>query len=136
MRKFCFIIISWTSQMNSWVLKRLRIRPGGCDINARNLAQSDVVVSYCVEMSEPVAECCLLADKSQNSMVLPSEGDGDPWERAEAWRYKGTFSRWNRFRSGFPGLGIASVAFAGYCAYEYLFLNDAHHGEGHGEGHH
>ncbi|KKO98952.1 hypothetical protein THAR02_08942 [Trichoderma harzianum] len=75
----------------------------------------------------------------------------DPWERAlvypfqfpfwqtppiEAWRYKGTFSRWNRFRSGFPGLGIASVAFAGYCAYEYLFLKDEHHGEGHGEGHH
>ncbi|KAK4064002.1 uncharacterized protein Triagg1_9330 [Trichoderma aggressivum f. europaeum] len=60
----------------------------------------------------------------------------DPWERAEAWRYKGTFSRWNRFRSGFPGLGIASVAFAGYCAYEYLFLDDGHHGEGHGEGHH
>ncbi|KAL6860910.1 hypothetical protein J3F83DRAFT_747947 [Trichoderma novae-zelandiae] len=61
----------------------------------------------------------------------------DPWERAEAWRYQGTFSRWNRFRSGFPGLGIATVAFAGYCTYEYLFLNDEHHhGEGHGEGHH
>ncbi|GFP57264.1 hypothetical protein TASIC1_0008010500 [Trichoderma asperellum] len=55
---------------------------------------------------------------------------------SEAWRYKGTFSRWNRFRTGFPGLGIATVAFAGYCGYEYLFLNDEHHGEGHGEGHH
>lgn len=56
---------------------------------------------------------------------------------SEAWRYQGTFSRWNRFKSGFPGLGIATVAFAGYCTYEYFFLNDAHHhGEGHGESHH
>ncbi|KAL6889833.1 NADH-ubiquinone oxidoreductase B12 subunit family domain-containing protein [Trichoderma longibrachiatum] len=61
----------------------------------------------------------------------------DPWERTEAWRYQGTFSRWNRFRSGFPGLGIATVAFAGYCTYEHFFLNDEHHhGEGHGEAHH
>ncbi|KAH6605091.1 hypothetical protein Trco_006798 [Trichoderma cornu-damae] len=62
----------------------------------------------------------------------------DPWERAEAWRYQGAFSRWNRFRSGFPGLGIATVAFAGYCVYEHFFLDDGHHhgGEGHGEEHH
>ncbi|KAK4068947.1 hypothetical protein Trihar35433_5526 [Trichoderma harzianum] len=79
----------------------------------------------------------------------------DPWERALVYPFqiplwqtpsmpsKGekapegkNMDEWNRFRSGFPGLGIASVAFAGYCAYEYLFLNDAHHGEGHGEGHH
>ncbi|KAI6778832.1 uncharacterized protein J7T54_002662 [Emericellopsis cladophorae] len=60
----------------------------------------------------------------------------DPWERTEAWRYEGTFTRWNRFKGGLPGLGTASVAFAGYCAYEYFFLDDKHHGEGHGEGHH
>ncbi|KAK3375097.1 hypothetical protein B0H63DRAFT_481840 [Podospora didyma] len=58
----------------------------------------------------------------------------DPWERAEAWRYTGTFSRWNRFKAGFPGLGIATVAFAGYCAYEHFFLKgDHHHEAAHGE---
>ncbi|RKU40927.1 hypothetical protein DL546_002037 [Coniochaeta pulveracea] len=51
----------------------------------------------------------------------------DPWERAEAWRYTGQFSRWNRFKGAFPGLGIATVAFAGYCAYEYLFMKEDHH---------
>lgn len=55
----------------------------------------------------------------------------DPWERAEAWRYTGTFSRWNRFKGAFPGLGIATVAFAAYCGYEYMFLKDEHHGEDH-----
>lgn len=49
----------------------------------------------------------------------------------EAWRYTGTFSRWNRFKGAFPGLGIATVAFAAYCGYEYMFLKDEHHGEDH-----
>ncbi|KAI0901739.1 NADH-ubiquinone oxidoreductase B12 subunit family-domain-containing protein [Annulohypoxylon nitens] len=60
----------------------------------------------------------------------------DPWENAEAWRYTGQFSRWNRFRHAFPGLGIATVAFGIYLGYEQLFLKDEHHGEGHGEEHH
>ena len=55
---------------------------------------------------------------------------------SEVWRYSGPFTRWNRFKGSFPGLGIATVAFAAYCGYEYLFLNDEHHGEVHGEGHH
>lgn len=50
---------------------------------------------------------------------------------SEAWRYTGTFSRWNRFKGAFPGLGIATVAFAAYCGYEYMFLKDEHHGEDH-----
>ncbi|KFY56187.1 hypothetical protein V497_06458 [Pseudogymnoascus sp. VKM F-4516 (FW-969)] len=61
---------------------------------------------------------------------------GDPWVRREAWRYNGPFTRLKRFRGSFPGLGIATVAFAGYCAYEHFFLQDDHHHEaGHGEGH-
>ncbi|KAK5652518.1 hypothetical protein OQA88_10424 [Cercophora sp. LCS_1] len=62
----------------------------------------------------------------------------DPWERAEAWRYTGQFSRWNRFKGSLPGFGIASVAFGAYCLYEYLFITDDHHGHAkeHGEGHH
>ncbi|CAZ82921.1 unnamed protein product [Tuber melanosporum] len=53
----------------------------------------------------------------------------DPWARAETWRYTGPFTRWNRFKGAFPGLGIATVAFATYCAYEALFLKkDEHHG--------
>jgi hypothetical protein len=56
---------------------------------------------------------------------------------SEAWRYTGPFTRLNRFKGSFPGLGIATVAFAVYCGYEYMFLNDDHgHGGGHGESHH
>ncbi|KAA8910766.1 hypothetical protein FN846DRAFT_507910 [Sphaerosporella brunnea] len=51
----------------------------------------------------------------------------DPWAKAEAWRYTGPFTRWNRFKGSFPGLGIATVAFAGYCVYEHLFLKEDHH---------
>ncbi|KAK1145704.1 hypothetical protein N8T08_003940 [Aspergillus melleus] len=57
----------------------------------------------------------------------------DPWARYEAWRYTGPFSRINRFKRLFPGLGIATVAFAGYCTYEHFFLKDDHH---HGDSHH
>ncbi|KAK2739430.1 hypothetical protein FQN57_006559 [Myotisia sp. PD_48] len=59
----------------------------------------------------------------------------DPWKRHEAWRYTGPFSRWNRFKTGLPGLGIATVAFAIYCGYEYAFLKDDHHAH-HKEEHH
>jgi NADH-ubiquinone oxidoreductase B12 subunit family len=53
-------------------------------------------------------------------------------KHSEAWRYKGTFSRYNRLIKGTaPGLGIATVAFATYCIYEALFLKDSHHGEEH-----
>lgn len=56
---------------------------------------------------------------------------------SDAWRFQGPFTRFNRFRGSLPGLGTATVAFAGYCAYEHFFLQDEHHGEEHhGEGHH
>ncbi|RPA79972.1 hypothetical protein BJ508DRAFT_415622 [Ascobolus immersus RN42] len=58
----------------------------------------------------------------------------DPWARNERWRYTGPFTRWNRFRNSLPGFGIACVAFAGYCAYEQLFLKKDSHG--HGAEHH
>jgi len=62
----------------------------------------------------------------------------DPWARNEAWRYSGPFTRWNRYKGALPGLGIASVAFAGYLVYEQLFtshgiLSSSH---GHGDSHH
>jgi NADH dehydrogenase (ubiquinone) 1 beta subcomplex subunit 3 len=50
---------------------------------------------------------------------------------SEQWRYTGPFTRWNRFKGSFPGLGIATVAFAGYCVIEALFFKDEHHDEGH-----
>ncbi|KAJ9664327.1 hypothetical protein H2198_000256 [Neophaeococcomyces mojaviensis] len=56
----------------------------------------------------------------------------DPWRRAEAWRYTGPFTRWNRLKGAFPGFGIAAGAFAVYCVYEALFLEDPHK-HGHGE---
>ena len=57
----------------------------------------------------------------------------------EAWRYTGPFTRWNRFKGSFPGLGIATVAFAIYLGYEAVFMRDDQHGHiesGHGEEHH
>ncbi|OAL51331.1 hypothetical protein IQ07DRAFT_679600 [Pyrenochaeta sp. DS3sAY3a] len=59
----------------------------------------------------------------------------DPWARYEQWRYTGPFSRFNRFKGSFPGLGIATVAFAGYLAAEQFLWKDEHHGE-HGSDHH
>ncbi|KAF2273850.1 uncharacterized protein EI97DRAFT_435766 [Westerdykella ornata] len=53
---------------------------------------------------------------------------GDPWARYEAWRYTGPFTRWNRFKGSFPGLGIATVAFGVYLVAEQLFFKDDHHG--------
>lgn len=55
----------------------------------------------------------------------------DTNDRREAWRYTGQFTRFNRFKTALPGLGTATVAFAAYCAYEYFFLDDGHHGDGH-----
>ena len=57
---------------------------------------------------------------------------------SEQWRYTGPFTRFNRFKRAFPGLGIATVAFAGYLVYEAAFMKEEHHahGEGHGEEHH
>lgn len=58
---------------------------------------------------------------------------------SEAWRYTGDFSRRERFKNAFPGLGIATAAFTAYCAIEWLFFPSEHHGheeEGHGEKHH
>ncbi|KAK3990193.1 NADH-ubiquinone oxidoreductase B12 subunit family-domain-containing protein [Cladorrhinum sp. PSN332] len=52
----------------------------------------------------------------------------DPWERNEAWRYAGRFSRFNRFKNSLPGFGIATVAFAGYCLYEHFFVKEEEHG--------
>ncbi|KAL6018066.1 hypothetical protein ACNR91_001507 [Candidozyma auris] len=44
----------------------------------------------------------------------------NPWAKRDAWRYEGQFSRINRFKSAFPGLGIATVAFSVYLVYDKL----------------
>ena len=56
----------------------------------------------------------------------------------EAWRYTGPFTRYNRFKGALPGLGTATVAFAAYCTYEYIFMNDESHKKdgGHDGEHH
>jgi NADH dehydrogenase (ubiquinone) 1 beta subcomplex subunit 3 len=50
---------------------------------------------------------------------------------SEQWRYTGPFTRFNRFKGAFPGLGIATVAFAGYLVAEEFFFKDqgGHHDE-------
>ncbi|KAI1320800.1 endodeoxyribonuclease [Mortierella claussenii] len=59
--------------------------------------------------------------------------DPNPWAKHHAWRNSTLFTRSARIRSMFPGLGIASVAFAAYLGYEYITAPkaDAHHGEAH-----
>jgi hypothetical protein len=51
---------------------------------------------------------------------------------SEHWRYTGPFSRFNRFKGSFPGLGIATVAFGAYLAAEQFGLikdEGGHHDE-------
>jgi len=57
---------------------------------------------------------------------------------SELWRRTGPFTRWNRLKGAFPGLGTATVAFGIYLVYEAIFVKDKHgHGEiGHGKDHH
>ena len=53
----------------------------------------------------------------QHSIIRLSQGtssNGNPWAKRDAWRYQGQFTRFNRFKNAFPGLGIATVAFALY----------------------
>ncbi|KAK9457394.1 NADH-ubiquinone oxidoreductase B12 subunit family-domain-containing protein [Dipodascopsis uninucleata] len=45
----------------------------------------------------------------------------DPWERREAWRYTGQFSRFNRIKGMFPGFGLGAGAFVLYCVAEKVF---------------
>ncbi|KAK9479035.1 NADH-ubiquinone oxidoreductase B12 subunit family-domain-containing protein [Lipomyces japonicus] len=52
------------------------------------------------------------------SRYLYSSPAKDPWERREAWRYTGQFSRWNRLKGLFPGLGLGTGAFVLYLVYE------------------
>ncbi|KAK9470766.1 NADH-ubiquinone oxidoreductase B12 subunit [Dipodascopsis tothii] len=47
----------------------------------------------------------------------------DPWEKREAWRYTGQFSRAARFRNIFPGFGLGAGAFAVYLAVDAFLLN-------------
>lgn len=68
-----------------------------------------------------------------------SNGLADAIDHREQWRYTGPFTRFNRFKSAFPGLGIATVAFAAYCGFEYFFLSNDDHGHSEtskSEGHH
>jgi NADH dehydrogenase (ubiquinone) 1 beta subcomplex subunit 3 len=51
----------------------------------------------------------------------------NPWAKRDAWRYTGQFTRVNRFKNAFPGLGIAIVAFSGYLAYEKLVMEKDDH---------
>jgi len=61
--------------------------------------------------------------------VIPLQND--PWARREAWRYSGPFAaNTRRWKGTFPGLGIATGAFALYLAYD-MFVAEKEHGEGH-----
>ncbi|KAK6342117.1 hypothetical protein TWF730_001595 [Orbilia blumenaviensis] len=77
-----------------------------------------------------------MVDKfNPQSLLRAGRNLPDPWARHEAWRYSGPFTRIQRFRGFFPGLGIATVAFTVYCAAEYMFFPAKSHGHGHDDGH-
>ncbi|KAJ1553367.1 hypothetical protein HK405_008131 [Cladochytrium tenue] len=48
----------------------------------------------------------------------------DPWARREAWRSTPYFSASRRFLSLTPGLGVASVIFSVYLAYDYWYQHE------------
>ncbi|KAF9093842.1 hypothetical protein BGX29_009787 [Mortierella sp. GBA35] len=56
----------------------------------------------------------------------------DPWAKHHAWRNHALFTRRARIGTMFPGLGIATVAFAAYLGYEYVTApkETHHHSEG------
>ncbi|RKP24786.1 hypothetical protein SYNPS1DRAFT_16629 [Syncephalis pseudoplumigaleata] len=55
----------------------------------------------------------------------------DPWAKLHAWRNHPVFHGRNQLRLAFPGLGIATVAFAVYCVGEWaLAKKPSRHVEG------
>lgn len=51
----------------------------------------------------------------------------NPWAKRDAWRYQDQFTRLNRFKGAFPGLGIAIGAFSAYLVYDKVIKKDDHH---------
>lgn len=70
-----------------------------------------------------------LNQQQQQQQQATTTSNGNPWAKRDAWRYQGQFTRFNRFKNAFPGLGIATVAFALYCGYEQLVLKKNDHDE-------
>ncbi|KAI8980819.1 NADH-ubiquinone oxidoreductase B12 subunit family-domain-containing protein [Pilobolus umbonatus] len=67
--------------------------------------------------------------KTHNESQVRTPVYHDPWAKREAWRKSPIFSKTSNLKTLFPGLGIATVAFAAYCTYEHFFLNKSnkHH---------
>ena len=68
-----------------------------------------------------------LEDKIERA-TRPKFPINDPWKKLEMEK----FHPFYRFLTGsvkglFPGLGYATVAFAGYCLYEHFFMDKKHH---------
>lgn len=122
-------------------LQHASIQGGSWPTAIRSLG-ADVRVSLSKQLDPvPLLNCITARALFQTSQRI-NVNSRNVWmlttlDHREAWRYTGQFSRWNRFKGAFPGLGTATVAFAGYCAYEHFFMEDEHHhGEEHGEAHH
>ncbi|CAO3611479.1 unnamed protein product [Cunninghamella blakesleeana] len=65
--------------------------------------------------------------KSHTESQLRRPIYNNPWAKREAWRKHPIFSKSSNFKTLFPGLGYATVAFAVYCTYEHFFLKDKKH---------
>ena len=67
-----------------------------------------------------------LSQKADINMAMLLSNTTDSLSDSEVWRYTGPFTRFNRFKRAFPGLGIATGAFAVYLVAEQLFLKEEH----------
>ncbi|KAF9961929.1 hypothetical protein BGZ70_008167 [Mortierella alpina] len=76
---------------------------------------------------------CHVQDKRCKPPPTALLSGSDPWAKHHAWRQHALFTRSARIGTMFPGLGIATVAFAAYLGYEYVTAPkaEAHHGEAH-----
>ncbi|KAG0169386.1 hypothetical protein DFQ28_003694 [Apophysomyces sp. BC1034] len=68
-----------------------------------------------------------MLNKSHTELQQRTPVYRDPWAKREAWRKHPLFSKTSNFKTMFPGLGIATVAFTAYCGFEYFFLKDKKH---------
>lgn len=57
--------------------------------------------------------------------MQPLHGVRSPWDRKEAWRAEGRFTRFNRFKGAVPGFGIATIAFLAMIGIEKFYQKPA-----------
>ncbi|KAG0369417.1 Spo11/DNA topoisomerase VI subunit A [Gamsiella multidivaricata] len=116
-------------------LQSLCLSEPGCDLGPQGDEEGGAAREREMDASYVLVQ--YLGRKLQDPHKQNMANFEDPWAKRNAWRNSGLFTRSARIRTMFPGLGIATVAFAAYLGYEYVTAPkaDAHHHH-HGESHH